>query len=93
MSKSRFSEARIRAILGEDEAGMSGWRPGTPPMSVRALERVKELEAENSRLEKIYATLALEISAEATPPEAARSGRGIRRRTCAPRSNQGPAGP
>ena len=79
MRKSRFMEAQIMAILGEGEAGLPvaqvcrkheistaayyQWKSKYAGMSVSELKRVKELEAENGRLKKMYAELALENAA------------------------------
>ena len=51
MKKSRFTESQIVAILKEGEAG------------VAELKRLRELEAENAKLKRMYADLALENSA------------------------------
>lgn len=79
MSKSKFTESRIVAILGVGEAGLAvaevcrkhaistatyyQWKSKYAGMSANELKRVKELEAENSRLKRMYADLALENAA------------------------------
>ena len=79
MSKSRFTEVQILAILGEGETGLPvaevcrkhgistacyyQWKSKFAGMSVHELKRVKELEAENARLKRMYADLALENTA------------------------------
>ncbi len=79
MRKSRFTEAQILAIVGQGEAGLPvaevcrqhgistacyyQWKSKYAGMSANELRRVKELEAENARLKRMYADLALENAA------------------------------
>ncbi len=79
MRKSQFTESQILAILAAGEAGLPvaeicrkygisnptyyQWKSKYAGMSVNELKRVKELEAENSRLKRMYADLALENAA------------------------------
>jgi putative transposase len=75
MKKSRFSEERIIAILKQAEAGVKvaelvrrhgiseatfyNWKARYGGLDVSQLRRLKELEAENARLKKMYAELSL----------------------------------
>ena len=83
MKKSRYTETQIFQILKESESGipvpelcrkhgMSSvsfykWRAKYGGMDVSSMKRLKELEAENARLKRMYAEekLKAEIVAEA----------------------------
>lgn len=76
MKKTRFSETQIVSILKKHEAGIKtsdlcreqgiseatfyNWKAKYGGMSGRELKRLKELEAENTKLKKMYAELSLE---------------------------------
>jgi putative transposase len=79
MKKSEFTETQIVAILNEADAGVTikdicrkhgispstyhKWKPKYGGLSVPELRRIKELEAENSKLKRMYADLSLENDA------------------------------
>lgn len=79
MKKSRFTETQIVSILKQGDAGVPvkdlcrqagispatyyQWKSKYGGMDASDLRRVKELEAENSRLKRMYAELALDNAA------------------------------
>lgn len=79
MKKSRFTETEIVAILKQTGAGLPvkeicrqagisvqtyyQWKSKYGGMEASDLKRVKELEAENARLKRMYAELALDNAA------------------------------
>jgi putative transposase len=76
MQKKRFSETQIFNILKEGEAGIPiadlsrkygmgnstyfAWKAKYAGMSLSELKRLKQLEEENSRLKRMYASLSLD---------------------------------
>ena len=79
MRTSKFTETQILATLKQADAGVPvkdicrqigistatyyQWKSKYAGMSANELKRVKELEAENARLKRMYADLALENAA------------------------------
>lgn len=76
MKKSRFSDSQIMSILKQAEGGRKvpdlcrehgissatfyKWRSKYGGMDVSMISRMKELEAENARLKKMYAEVQLQ---------------------------------
>lgn len=79
MKKSKFTESQIVAILKQQEAGLSindlcrehgisqatffNWKNKFSGMDSGTLKRLKELEAENARLKRMYADVSLQRDA------------------------------
>lgn len=79
MKKSKFNESQIIGILKQQQAGMSvsdicrehgisqatffHWKSKYGGMDLNNLKRMKELEAENARLKKMYAEKSLQNDA------------------------------
>jgi putative transposase len=79
MKSSKFNESQILAILKQQEAGMSvneicrergisqptffNWKKKYSGMEVGQLKRLKELEAENARLKRMFADVSLQRDA------------------------------
>ena len=79
MKKTQFTESQILAVLKEGEAGVPvaqimrkhgvsqatyyNWKSKYGGASAAELKRLKELEAENAKLKRMYADVALENAA------------------------------
>jgi len=79
VKKSKFTETQIIAVLKQGDAGVPikdlcrqagissatyyQWKSKYGGMEASELRRVKELEAENSKLKRMYAELALDNAA------------------------------
>lgn len=79
MKKSQFTESQILAVLKEGESGVPvaqimrkhgisqatyyNWKSKYGGATAAELKRLKELEAENAKLKRMYADLALENAA------------------------------
>jgi len=79
MKRSRFTETQIISILKEADAGLAvkqvcrkhgisdatfyNWKSKYGGMSASELKRLREVEAENAKLKRMYAELALENTA------------------------------